>query len=117
VFVNRPPEAVAPDGQLPRPLANLGEAIEAEVRRAAGDRGTALAARVRKPVPAGVGEAAARLMGTDPRQAVRVALRESKQLVEVGEILSPDKPGSTRPTLTSLPLQLAIRRARAEGRL
>ncbi|MDT7652954.1 MAG: hypothetical protein QOI36_4360 [Pseudonocardiales bacterium] len=117
VFVNRPQDAVAPDGQLPAPLAELGDAVEVQVRRAAGDRGTALAARVRTPVPAGLSEATTRILGTDPRQAVRTALRHSKQLVETGEVLSPDKPGSTRLTLTNLPLELATRRARAEGRL
>ncbi|MHA6793898.1 hypothetical protein ACVGVM_10380 [Pseudonocardia bannensis] len=72
---------------------------------------------MRTPVPAGLSEATARLLGTDPRQAVRTALRHSKQLIETGEVLSPDKPGSTRLALTNLPLELATRRARAEGRL
>jgi hypothetical protein len=47
VTVNHPPEVVAPDGQLPEPLAGLGDAVEVQVRPAPGGRGTELAARPR----------------------------------------------------------------------
>ena len=49
--------------------------------------------------------------------AIREALRETRQLAETGEVLEPDKPPSTRRTLRNLPLELATRRARGEGRL
>jgi hypothetical protein len=116
VTINRPPEEVAPGGRLPEPIAKLGDEVEVQVNRAVGDRGTALAARLRHE-PSGIAGAAERLAGTDPRQAVRAALRESKMLLETGEILQPDKAGTTKRTLTGRPLDLAISRARGEGRL
>jgi hypothetical protein len=84
VTVEGPPERVAPDGQLPGPLADLGEAIEVELRPAPGDRGTELAARVRSVGGTGPADA------PDPselRKQLRGALRQAKQLVEVGEVL------------------------------
>jgi hypothetical protein len=116
VTINRPPEEVAPGGRLPEPIAKLGDEVEVQVNRAVGNRGTALAARLRRE-PTGVTGAAARIRGTDPRQAVRQALRESKMLIETGEILQPDKPGTTKRTLTGRPLDLVVSRARGEGRL
>jgi hypothetical protein len=117
VTVFRPLEEVQPDGQLPEPLAELGDAIEVQVRPAPGDRGTELAARLRQGAPTGMRGAAARAAGTDPRQDLRAALRQARQLLETGEVLSPDQPPTTRRTLRGLPLELATRRAGGEGRL
>ncbi len=117
VTVNRPLEEVQPDGQVPGPLGELGDRIEVQVRRAPGGRGTELAARLRAGEPTGAAGAAARLSGRDPRQELRSALRQTKQLLETGEVLSADPPASTRRTITSLPLELATRRAGGEGRL
>jgi hypothetical protein len=117
VTVNRPPEEVASEGRLPEPLAGLGDAVEVRVRLAPGGRGSELAARLFGAAPAGVAEAVARAAGSDPRQDLRAALRQSKQLLETGEVLSPDEPSTTRRTLRSLPLELATRRAGGEGRL
>ena len=88
-----------------------------QVRSAPGDRGTEVAARQRGSVPAGPGGAVARASGDDPRQRLRAALRQSKQLLETGEVLKPDEPPTTRRTLRSLPLELGTRRAGGEGRL
>ncbi|OLT53543.1 hypothetical protein BJF88_10910 [Cellulosimicrobium sp. CUA-896] len=49
----------------------------------------------------------------DARQALRLA----KQLLETGTVMPPDEPLVRRRTLTSLPLEAAIRRAGTEGRL
>jgi hypothetical protein len=117
VTVNRPPDQVAPDGRLPDPLAELGDAVEVQLRPAPGDRGTELAARLRGAVPSGLGGVAARAAGNDPRQDLRAALRQSKQLLETGEVLRPDEPPTTRRTLRNLPLELATRHAGGEGRL
>jgi hypothetical protein len=117
VTVNRPPEEVAPEGRLPEPLAGLGHAVEVRLRPAPGGRGTELAARPGTGAPSGLGGAVARVAGNDPRQAVRAALRQAKQLAETGEVLEPDTPPTTRRTLRSLPLELATRRAGGEGRL
>ncbi|WP_405147571.1 hypothetical protein OG589_08115 [Sphaerisporangium sp. NBC_01403] len=117
VTINRRPEEVVPDGRLPEPLARLGETIEVQVREAPGDRGTELGARPVTPAPTGVDEVMARLAGEDPRQAVRRALRESKCLIETGEVLRPDEPPTTRPTPTGRLADLAAQRAGGEGRL
>jgi hypothetical protein len=117
VTVNRPPGEVAPDGRLPDPLAELGDLVEVQVRPAPGDRGTELAARLRRPEPTGVRSAAARVSGNDPRQELRTALRHAKQLCETGEVLKADTPPTARRTLRNLPLELATRRAGGEGRL
>jgi uncharacterized membrane protein len=117
VTVNRRPEEVSSDGRLPEPLAELGDKIEVQFREAPGGRGTEIHARVRGPVPTGLTGTAARITGNDPRQPLRDALRKSKCLLETGEILSRDREPTTRPTPLNLPVGLAIRRARGEGRL
>jgi hypothetical protein len=116
VTINRPPEEVKPDGHLPEPLAELGDAVEVRLRPAPGGRGTEVAARLRGDVPSGLA-AAARIAGNDPRQDLRAALRQSRQLLETGEVLRADEPPTTRRTLRGLPLDLATRRAGGEGRL
>ncbi len=118
VTVNRAPQDVMPDGQWPAPLAELGEAIDIRVRPAPGDRGTELGARLRGDAifPAATSPFA-RVAGKDPRQRLRAALRESKQLLETGEILQPDDLGTARRTPMNLPLELATRVARGEGLL
>jgi hypothetical protein len=102
VTVNRTPEEV---GSLPGPLAELGTVIEVRVRPAPGDRGTELAARV---VEAADRETVGRL---------RRALREAKQLAEIGEVVRPDSPPTTDRTLVSRPLAWVTRHGREEGRL
>jgi hypothetical protein len=115
--INRPLDQVAPDGQLPEPLRELGDDIEVQLRAAPADRGTEVAVRLRREEPSGAGEAIARVRGDDPHQAVRRALRAAKQLVETGEILQPDKPGTTRRTPLNRPLEFATRHGREEGLL
>lgn len=117
ITINRGMPDVAPDGRLPEPVARLGDAVEVQVRPAPGDKGTELAVRLRRGEPAGFGDVAARLSGHDPRYAVRAALREAKQLVETGEVLSPDKMATAKRTLLNRPLEYATRHGREEGRL
>ncbi|GEA88939.1 hypothetical protein [Cellulomonas cellasea] len=95
----------------PRPLAELGEAVELRVSVAPGDRGTELAARVRPD---------SGLSGSDARdldEHVRRALRDTRCLLETGEVLRPDDLGTSRATLTNFPLRLALRKAKTGGRL
>jgi hypothetical protein len=111
VTVNRDPADVEVSASRPRPLADLGDAVELRASPAPGDRGTELAARVRP----GSG-----LSGSDARdldEHVRRALRDTRCLLETGEVLRPDDLGTSRPTLTNLPLRLALRRAKTGGRL
>ncbi len=117
VTINRPPDEVAPNGRLPEPLAKLGGTVEVQARPAPGDRGTEVAARLRDPVPSGPGEAAARFKGQDPRGPVRRALRDSRALLERGEVLSPDKPPTTHPGPGGKLIAALAGRAREEGGL
>jgi hypothetical protein len=114
VTINRSPEEV---GHRPEPLAELGDTIELRVRPAPGGRGTELAARLTGEVPSGLDKLAAKRAGGDPVVHLRRALREAKQLAEVGEVLLPDSPPTTERTLTSRTLAYATRHGREEGRL
>ncbi|WP_433201281.1 hypothetical protein ACQP00_30265 [Dactylosporangium sp. CS-047395] len=102
VTVNCSPETLDP---LPAPLDTLGFPVEVRIRPAPGDKGTEVAARVAP--------------GADPERVrhLRAALREMRSLAEVGEVLRPDSPPTTKPTLTGAPLAHATRHGREEGRL
>ncbi|SDS44498.1 hypothetical protein SAMN04488543_1741 [Friedmanniella luteola] len=117
VTINRSPEDVMPDDRVPAPLDELGDLVEVEVRPAPGGRGSELRARLRSSEPQGAASAAARLSGDDPRQRVRAALREAKQLIEVGEVLrvDPAPHGHRAPTPTGKLVELATQRAAGEG--
>lgn len=111
VTIHRDPSDVDVAAGRPRPLAALGEAVELRVAAAPGDRGTELAARVRPD---------SGLSGPDAKDLdghVRQALRDTRCLLETGEVLRPDDLGTARATLTNVPLRLALRRATTGGRL
>jgi hypothetical protein len=55
-------------------------------------------------------------LGDDPRHAVRRALRETKSLLETGEVLQPDAP-TTKPSLLNKPLRAVTAHGREEGLL
>jgi hypothetical protein len=117
VTINRSPEEVMPDDRTPGPLAALGDLVEVEVRAAPGGKGSELRARLRRPELTGAASAAARLSGDDPRQQVRAALREAKQLIEVGEVLRVDPTPHGRRSATPIGavVELATGRAAGEG--
>jgi len=73
---------------LPAPLAELGDRIEVDVRPAPADKGTELYVRLRDQ--SGRGSAGSRLSGNDAESELRSALRRTKQLLEVGEVLAVD---------------------------
>ena len=74
---------------LPAPLAEFGDRIEVRVRPAADGKGTELAARLRDQRSSGT-RRSSRLSGSDPQADLRSALRQAKQLIEVGEVLAVD---------------------------
>ncbi|MFF3484623.1 hypothetical protein ACFYXC_15320 [Streptomyces sp. NPDC002701] len=113
VTVNRPPADVQAD-KLPSPLQEYGERIETRVGPAPGDRGTELAVRFREAPSAAAQSVPARLTGNDPRQDLRIALREAKALLEAGEVMRPDAP-TTHPTPGGRLVGLLSRRASGEG--
>ncbi|MFD1320189.1 hypothetical protein [Micromonospora sonneratiae] len=117
VTIDRSPEEVAPDGRLPEPIVRLGHTVESRMRPAPGGRGTELAVRLCPGESRGLTGMAVHITGDDPRHVLRTALRQAKQLVETGELLSPDCPPTTRRTLLNRPLESAVRHAREEGRL
>ena len=103
VTVLREPADVA--AALPAPLAAPGDRIEVRTTPAPGDRGTELAARYR---------------GTpseDEVGALRSALRESKALLEVGEVLrmEPQPHGRRAATPQGAALEGAADAAPKEG--
>lgn len=111
VTINRPRDELAQGGRLPDPVTRLGDGVEVRLRPAPGDKGTELAVRQRQSEPDAVTDLTARLTGDDPRQAVRTALRQSKQLAETGEVLSPDRPATTKRMLLNRPVEATVRHA------
>lgn len=115
VTVYRPLDEVAPGGQAPAPLSELDD-VEVRFSPAPGDRGTEIAVRLRGGEPSGAAAAVATRLGDDPRHAVRRALRETKSLLETGEVLQPDAP-TTKPSLLNKPLRAVTAHGREEGLL
>lgn len=116
VTINRPSEEVVPEGRWPDSIAQLGDTVEAVIRPAPGGKGTELAARLREPGAPGVAESSPSRDET-PHQAVRSALRQAKQLIEVGEVLrvDPAPHGKRRRTPGGLLLEAATKRAGKVG--
>jgi hypothetical protein len=115
VTVNRPPQEVFPGAELPPPLDAFAERIDVEARPAPGDRGTELAVRPRRRTSALAASLPGRLAGQDPRQELRVALREAKSLLETGEVMRPDAPSTTHDRPGGKVIGLASRRSGGEG--
>jgi hypothetical protein len=115
VTVNLPPEDVRPGGELPPPLHRYADRVDVQVRPAPGDRGTELAVRLKETPSATATSPAGRLAGQDPRQELRVALREAKSLLETGEVMLPDAPPTTRGTAGGKVIGLLSRRSGGEG--
>lgn len=114
VTINKPQDEVAPGGR-PRPARGAGRRGRGAAPAGAGRRGTEVFARLRRPEPAGLANVAARVAGDDPAQRVRSALRRSKQLVEVGQVLRVDPQPVGKRHALGKPLELAARRAGGEG--
>jgi hypothetical protein len=105
VTVNRSPSDVTEGGQLPAPLAALGDGIEVRIVPAPDAKGTEIHARGRD------GE------DRDRRRALRRALRESRSLLEIGEVIEPNHNRTTHPTLLNRPLVAITSHGREEGLL
>jgi hypothetical protein len=100
--VERPYDEINGD-DLPEPLRALGEGVTVELRDAPGDRGTEIHVR--------------RLDDSVTAGDVRRALREARSLLEVGYVLLPDAPPTTKKTLRNKPLRAATQRGREGGLL
>ncbi len=97
VTINRSPAELTSGGRLPDPIGQLGDGVEVALRPAPGGRGSELAARPLAGEPDVVLSLVSHLTGDDPRETLRWALHQTKQLAETGELLSPNHPGTTRP--------------------
>jgi hypothetical protein len=103
ITVYRPIDDIRTNGKLPSPLADLGERVDIEMKPAPGDRGTEVFVRARDRA------ASAR--------EIRRALRDTRSLLEVGDVLLPDGPPTTEPTLANRALREVTRHGREEGLL
>jgi hypothetical protein len=110
VTVEGEPARITTAGELPAPLARLGSSVEVEIRPGPGDWGTEIFAR-----PA-VGSSTAAADG-DVRGQIRSALRQTKQLLEVGEVLIAEpRPEGPRPaTVAGKLVDRAVRNADEKG--
>ncbi|RBY81315.1 hypothetical protein DQ239_01520 [Blastococcus sp. TF02-09] len=101
---------------LPAPLAAYGGSIETRVRPAPGGKGSELAVRLTGG-SSGKASAPARLAGSDPQGDLRSALRQAKQLIEVGEVLAVDPTPHGKRTATpgGALLEAATKRAPKGG--
>jgi hypothetical protein len=107
VTIHRPPDDVRADVDGSGPLSRLRGEIDVTVRPAPGDKGTELAAR---PTATDGGSA-------EMRRELRRALRETKSILECGEVVEPSRPGSSHPGPAGKVLRAVTARARGEGRL
>ncbi len=98
VTLNLPVDRVAPGGQAPTALRAL-PGVTVDVRPAPGDKGTELA------------------VTGDDHMLIRRTLRDTKALLEVGEIAQPVAEGSAESTLLNAPLRAATAHAKEGGRL
>jgi hypothetical protein len=104
VTVNRDPGEV---GNLDETPLGAVAGIEITTRPAPGDRGTEIAARLTET-------------GDDDHdrlRELRTALRDTRQVLEVGWVLHPDRPGTTEGTPLNAPLREATAHGKGEGRL
>ena len=105
VTVRCDPDRIGTGADLPAPLAALGERIEVRITPAPGDKGTELAARYQERA------------SDEEIGRLRAALREAKQLIEVGEVtrVDPAPHGVRKPTPQGAVLEGATTRAGEEG--
>lgn len=100
ITVYRPLDEIAE--ALPEPLTAYPGALEVQLRPAPADRGTEIVARA--------------LNDTVSDGDIRRLLRESRSLLEVGDVLQPGGPTST-PTALNSPLRATTRHGREGGLL
>ncbi len=99
------------------PGARVANEGAVTVSPAPGGRGTELRVALSYQPPGGrVGARLARLLGQEPDQQVRDALRRTKQLLECGEVVRPDERVAGRDPLQHRVTQVVRRQLAAGGR-
>jgi hypothetical protein len=91
-------------GSLPGSLKEIADAVEIRLAAAPGDRGTEISVRI----PEG-----SRVSDGD----VRRALRETRSLLEAGDVLLPSGPPTTEKTMLNRSLRMATQHGREGGLL
>jgi hypothetical protein len=111
VTIGRSQDEIAPGGSLPRPLAALADRIEVQFRHAPGGRGTEVGARLVH------GSSSRGARGAESLRELRSALRETKELAEVGEVMigHPRPHGKRAATVMGTIVDIAEERAEGEG--
>jgi hypothetical protein len=90
--------------RLPGSLTEIEGEVEIKLSAAPGGRGTEIAVRIPEGSAVTSGD-------------VRRALRETRSLLEAGDVLLPAGPPTTVPTLLNRPLRAATRHGREGGLL
>ncbi len=98
------PLAEVESTQLPGSLSEIAGDVRISLSAAPGGRGTEIAVRIPDGSAVTTGE-------------VRRALRETRSLLEAGDVLLPSGPATTVPTLFNRPLQAATSNGREGGLL
>jgi hypothetical protein len=97
------------EGGFPAPLGRLADVLEIRLDPAPGDKGFEVHARLREGA-----DAKALIGDDDPDKAIRVALRDAKQVFETGEVLrATPRPHGHRP---STPFGAAVDKAEEEAK-
>jgi hypothetical protein len=119
VTVNRTAEEVSAGGRVADLMTSLGSDIEVEVRPAPGDKGTELRARLKANGSSGGISRGGSDYERERTRELRRALREVKQIIEVGEILrvDPTPHGRRTPTPMGALVEFATDRGPEEGLL
>ena len=95
---------------IPAPLRDLGDAVEIRTRPAPGGRGTEIHARL-------TGDRSDGVDGKEALEVLRQALRESKQLLEIGWIHHANVNRTSEATPLNAPLRETTEHAQGSGRL
>ena len=119
VTVNRTAEDISAGGRMSELQTALGRDVEIDVRTAPGDKGTELRARLRGGGASGDASRRASDTDRDRTRQLRRALREAKQIIEVGEVLrvDPTPHGPRKNTPMGAVVEYATDRGPEEGLL
>lgn len=112
ITVNRLMNEIGGTQGYPEPLKRIMEMVEVSMHPALAGTATEIAVRLREP-----GSATSSAALHEQTRHIRSALRRTQMLLETGEILEPNKPGSVEPTIFNKPLRYVTTHSRQEGRL
>jgi hypothetical protein len=117
--VNRTTEEISAGGQVNELRSALGGDVEIDLRTAPGDKGTELRARLRAEGQSADDSRRGANYERERTRQLRRALREAKQMIEVGEVLrvDPTPHGRRKTTPFGAAVEFATDRGPEEGLL